>query len=307
MDQVRQVLGKFGNLAIGPEVAKQLLARAETAERVLRQIVPYHRACTIFMGNFLLGIGTALISKVVRSMSSGKSDIPQILQPKIREIKGYLKELESKNNEIDRVMNQIEEMIESRNYELTRRENERMETLVSTVEYESKRLKNYFNEADKTLTSLHSDVVSYKNNKGLSGWNVFLSVAAGAGASALGVAFFPVVAPAAAVCGGGFFAGLGGFLYEKEAKNREDAMVDAEIMQLQRRLNILQTGVRDKELNVAILFGASVGFAVSGFMLCLQLKRWYATRKFCNRLCSIIQNYSDKVDEMNRFLNSRRM
>ena len=55
-----------------------------------------------------------------------------------------------------------------------------------------------------------------------------------------GVAFFPVVAPAAAVCGGGFFAGLGGFLYEKEAKNREDAMVDAEIMELQRRLNILK-------------------------------------------------------------------
>ena len=111
MDQVRQMLGKVGNHAIGPEVAKQLLARAETAERVLRQIVPYHRACTIFMGNFLLGIGTALISKVVHSMSSGKSDIPQILQPKIREIKVYLKKLEDINNEIDRVMNQIEEMV----------------------------------------------------------------------------------------------------------------------------------------------------------------------------------------------------
>ena len=59
-----------------------------------------------------------------------------------------------------------------------------------------------------------------------------------------------MVAPAAAVCGGGFFAGVGGFLYEKEAKNREDAMVDAEIKGQQRRLNILKTGVRDKELNV---------------------------------------------------------
>ncbi|XP_015773419.1 PREDICTED: uncharacterized protein LOC107351633 isoform X3 [Acropora digitifera] len=279
MDQVRQMLGEVGNLAIGLEVTEQLLARAETAERVLRQILPYQRAYTIFMGNFLLGIGTALISKVVRSMSPGKSDIPQILQPNIREIKVYLKKLEDINKEIDRVMNQIEEITESRNYELTRRENERMETLVSRVEHESKRFKNYFNEADKTLTSLHSDVVSYINNKGLSGWNVFLPVAAGAGASALGVAFFPVVAPAAAVSGGGFFAGVG----------------------------TLKTGVRGKELNVAILFGASVGFAVSGFRLCLQLKRWYATRNFCYRLCSIMQNYSDKVDEMNRLLNSMRM
>lgn len=252
MDKMKQLLGDVG-IAIGPEVIKQLLARAETMERVLRQFITPQRAIPISVGKFLIGIGRALISKVVRSMSSGKSDIPQILQPKIREIKVYLKKLEDINNEIDRVMNQIEEMcrqIESRNYEVTRRERERMETIVSTVEYESKRLKNYFNEADKTLTSLHSDVVSYKNNKGLSGWNVFLSVAAGAGASALGVAFFPVVAPAAAVCGGGFFAGVGGFLYEKEAKNREEAMVDAEIMELQRRLNILKTGVGDKELNV---------------------------------------------------------
>ena len=61
-----------------------------------------------------------------------------------------------------------------------------METLLTRVEYESKRLKNFFNEADKTLTSLHSDVVSYKNNKGVSGWNVFLWVVGGAGLGALG-------------------------------------------------------------------------------------------------------------------------
>lgn len=44
------------------------------------------------------------------NMSQGNSDSPEIL-PELREIKGYLKELESKNNEIDRVMKQIEEMV----------------------------------------------------------------------------------------------------------------------------------------------------------------------------------------------------
>lgn len=108
MDQVRQLLGKAGNLAIGSEVTNQLLARVETAERVLRQIIPYQRALTIFMGNLLLSIGTALISEVLRNMSPGNSDIPQILQPKIREIKHYLKKFEGINNEIDHVMNEIE-------------------------------------------------------------------------------------------------------------------------------------------------------------------------------------------------------
>ena len=76
--------------------------------------------------------------------------------------------------------------IKSRNHELTRKEEDKIETLLSVVEYESKRLENFFNEADKTLKSLHSEIVSYKNNKGVSGWNVFLSVAAGAGVGAFG-------------------------------------------------------------------------------------------------------------------------
>ena len=111
MDQVRQMLGEVGNLAIGPEVTKQLLARAETAERVLRQIIPYQRAFKIYMGNFFVGIGIALISEIVRNMSPGKPDIPQILQPKILGIKDYLKKLDDINNEIDRLMNKIEEMV----------------------------------------------------------------------------------------------------------------------------------------------------------------------------------------------------
>ncbi|XP_067033087.1 uncharacterized protein [Acropora muricata] len=53
--------------------------------------------------------------------SQRNSDLSEIL-PILGEIKGYLKELESKNNEIDRVMNQIEEMLEMRDYELTEEE-----------------------------------------------------------------------------------------------------------------------------------------------------------------------------------------
>ena len=111
MDLVRQMLGKVGNFGIGPEVTKQLLAGAETAERVLRQIMSCERAFTIFVGNLFVGIGTALISEIVLNMSRGKSDIPQILQPKIQLIKDYLKELDDIKNEIDRLMKKIEEMV----------------------------------------------------------------------------------------------------------------------------------------------------------------------------------------------------
>ena len=110
MDKMKQLLGNVG-IPIGPEVITQLLARAETMERVLRQFITPQRAIPISVRNFLIGIGTVLISKVLLNMSPGKSDIPQILQPKIREIKEYLKNLEDINNEIDRVMNQIEEMV----------------------------------------------------------------------------------------------------------------------------------------------------------------------------------------------------
>ena len=44
------------------------------------------------------------------NMSQGKSDPSEIL-PMLGEMKGYLEELESINNKIDRVMKQIEEMV----------------------------------------------------------------------------------------------------------------------------------------------------------------------------------------------------
>ncbi|XP_068722077.1 uncharacterized protein [Montipora capricornis] len=276
-------------------VTPQQLARLETAERVLRRIRPqktgthnetYQRVCIMFIDDIILITRTALISKATHNMSQGKSDLPEIL-PKFGEIKGYLEQFESKNKEIDRVMNQIEEMLEMRDYEPTEKEMAKVKRLLLDLEAISKQAEIYAEAADKTLVSLTSEVESYKREQGVSGWNVFLSVIAGAGVGALGVASFPVVVPAAAVylgggaigggaIGGGAIGGVGRFLYETD-------------------------------VTYALLFGASVGLAVSGLALCLQLKRWYATRNFCNRLCSIIQNYSDKVDEMNRLLHSRRM
>ena len=58
--------------------------------------------------------------------------------------------------------------------------------LLIKVETKSQQFKEYFEEVDKSLESLHSEAVSYKNKKGVSRWKAFLSIAAGAGAGALG-------------------------------------------------------------------------------------------------------------------------
>ncbi|XP_015773413.1 PREDICTED: uncharacterized protein LOC107351632 [Acropora digitifera] len=281
---------------LASEVTKRQLARLDTSERVLRHLRPqnrtdahnetYQEICGILLDNIVLRTRAALISKETDNMSQEKSAPSEIL-PIVGEIKGYLKELESKNNEIDRVMNQIEEMLEMRDYELTEKETVKVKKLLLGVEAKLKQAEIYVEAAEKALMSLSSEVDSYQKEQGVSGWKVFVAGAAGAvvGAGAASL-FIPPLAPAIALSvgevvaggaiGGGAIGGIGGFLH-------------------------------GKKVNKALLFGASVGLSVPGLMLCLQLKRWYATRNFCNRLCSIIQNYSDKVDEMNCLLNSTRM
>ena len=102
------------------DVIQQQLARLETLERVLRHIrrqketythiETYQRVCIIFIDNIVLSTRAALISKVTHNMSQGRSDLSEVL-PQFGEVKGNLEELKSKNNEIDPVMNQIEEMV----------------------------------------------------------------------------------------------------------------------------------------------------------------------------------------------------
>ena len=102
------------------EVTQRQLARLETSERVLRHISLqngtdthdeiYQGICEIFLDNIVLSTRAALISKETHNMSQEKSAPSEIL-PIVGEIKGYLKELERKNNEIDRLMNQIEKMV----------------------------------------------------------------------------------------------------------------------------------------------------------------------------------------------------
>ena len=105
---------------LASEVTQRQLARLETSERVLRHIrqqsetdthnETYQGICEIFLDNIVLSTRAALISKETHNMSQEKSAPSEILAI-VEEIKGYLKDLESKNNEIDRVMKQIEEIV----------------------------------------------------------------------------------------------------------------------------------------------------------------------------------------------------
>ena len=115
---MRRWLTEADNLA--SEFTQRQLARLETSERVLRRIrlqnetdthnETYQGICEIFLDNIVLSTRAALISKETHNISQEKSAPSEIL-PIVGEIKGYLKELESKNNENDRVMKQIEEMV----------------------------------------------------------------------------------------------------------------------------------------------------------------------------------------------------
>lgn len=179
-------------------------------------------------------------------MSQGKSDFPAILQPKLRQLKGYLENLEDKNKEIDGGIKEIEEKLKGRNYKLTVEQKFEMEMLLMDVEAKSKQLKTYFEEAEKTLDSLSFEVESY----GSSGWNVFLSVVVGAGAAGaagLVVSFLPVGAPAAAACGGGIVAGISRYLNAGKGNDVDLEMLKAEIKQLQSLLEKLKTELKVKE------------------------------------------------------------
>lgn len=65
----------------------------------------------------------------------------------------------------------------------------------------------------------------------------------------LGVAFFPVVAPAAAVCGGGLLTGALGMFHENQANDGEYSvtMLTKERKKLESRLEILRTDLNLKQ------------------------------------------------------------
>lgn len=232
---------------LGFTVTKQLLARLETWERVLLNMRPqnwtYRRACAIFIDSIVPRLWTDLISKGTHPMRQGKSDLPAILQPKLRQLKGYLENLEDKNKEIDSGIQEIEEKLKERNYKLTVEQKFEMEMLLMDVEAKSKQLKTYFEEAGKTLDSLSFDVESY----GSSGWNGFLSVVVGAGAAGLVVSFLPVGAPAAAACGGGIVAGISRYLNAGKGNDVDLEKLKTEIKQLQSLLEQLKTELKVKE------------------------------------------------------------
>ena len=103
---------------LASEVTRQQLARLETSKRVLRHIrlrnetdthnETYLRVCITFLDNIILSISTAVISKATDDMSQGKSDLPEILRSRYKEIKSYLRKLDGKIGKVDLVINEIE-------------------------------------------------------------------------------------------------------------------------------------------------------------------------------------------------------
>ena len=61
-----------------------------------------------------------------------------------------------------------------------------MDNLLMDVEAKSQQAEIYHGKADSTLESLRSGIESYQNEGGVSGWDIFSSAAAGAGAGLLG-------------------------------------------------------------------------------------------------------------------------
>ncbi|XP_015778843.1 PREDICTED: uncharacterized protein LOC107356734 [Acropora digitifera] len=191
-------------------------------------------------------------------MSQGKSNFSEKLAM-LGEINDYLEKLEGKNNEIDRVMNQIEEMLEMRDYELTEKEMVKVKRLLMGVEAKSQQAGIYVEAAEKALVSLPSEVDSYQKEQGVSGWNVHCSALGGAGvgaASVLGLAVAPAVAPLVAptltalgsgAIGGGVIGGVGRYAYETDVNHGEYKMLTKEAKKLGSRLNILKTDLAVKQ------------------------------------------------------------
>lgn len=277
---IRRWLKKVGNR--DSEVSQRQLARLDTSERVLRHIRPqnktdthnetYQGICGIFLGNIVRSTRVALISKETDNKSQEKSDTSEKL-PIVGEIKDYLKDLESKNNEIDRVMNQIKEMLEKRDYKLTEKERIKVKRLLLDVEAKSQQAEIYVEAAEKALESLPSEVDSYEKEQSVSGWDVFVPavVCTAFGAAAVvGAILLPVVAPAAAAAlygggaigggaigvgaiGGGAIGGIGGLLYRKNFNKGECKELRKEGRELKSRLRKRKTALAAKQPDIESL------------------------------------------------------
>ena len=68
-----------------------------------------------------------------------------------------------------------------RDYELTEKEMAKVKRLLLDVKAKSQQAEIYLEAAEKALKSISPEVDSYEKEQGVSGWNVFLSAAVGAG------------------------------------------------------------------------------------------------------------------------------
>ncbi|XP_067033078.1 uncharacterized protein [Acropora muricata] len=230
---------------------EQLLPILKTWDRVLSYMRPqneiYQRGCAIFQRCIEPMIWTALALTGIDYKSQGESEFPAVLQPMFIQFKGYLANLEAVTNEIVGVINEVEGKLKTRSYRLTEDEKYEVEMLLMDVEAKSEQFNIFFKKAQKTLKCLSSEVESYRREQGVSGWNVFLSVAAGVGLGGLGVALLPVVSPAVACYGGGVIGGIGGYLYAGKVNDDEYEMLRVQIAKQRSRLETLETRFETKE------------------------------------------------------------
>ncbi|XP_068714421.1 uncharacterized protein [Montipora foliosa] len=236
----------------------------------------------VHVGNSLLRVIFLKGSKHALSNTVNKMDydkrIPKILQPNIKEIKSYLKSLEENLEKLEtRVKNLNEEIdkTESRNFKITEKEDKKLKMMLVDMESDIEMAEVDEEEASKALESFNSDIKSYeekmkKQNSspgralGKIGLGAIVGGVAGAACTVLAG---PVgwLALGGAASGGGVTAC---FTYS----------------------------------SYALVFGASVAVLVVGGVLYVEWKRWKATKNLCDKLCSIICDHKNRVNEMRAYI-----
>ena len=127
LDQTREFLREINELSL--EVEEQLRAygdvdrKLEVLSRELpagdrNNILVVKKVCedVVFSAYILLKNKTATLSITVRQIEENESKLPEILQPKATEIKGYYAKIRLQINKADNLLKEIEEKVSTFSY-----------------------------------------------------------------------------------------------------------------------------------------------------------------------------------------------
>ncbi|XP_068758436.1 uncharacterized protein [Montipora capricornis] len=235
----------------------------------------------VHVGNSLLRVIFLKGSKHALSNTVNKMDydkrIPEILQPNVKEIKSYLKSLEGNLEKLEtRVKNLNEEIdkTESRNFKITEKEDKKLKMMLVDMESDIEMAEVDEEESSKALESFTSDIKSYEEKmKNRAFGNIGLGTILGGVAGAVCTVFAPPIGllalGGAAAVGGGVGGGVTAYFTYSSC---------------------------------ALVFGASVAVLVVGGVLYVEWKRWKATKNLCDKLCSIICDHKNRVNEMRAYI-----